>query len=244
MDSESSFESSWLGQSAEGPKEYSEKQKDAYKKAQSQLQKTKKDEWKAQGDREVLFQILARFIQNPYYEDFVPRITDILSKEVPARLIMSLISLVYPEAALHILTSLGRKKDVDILLSIHKYEKRVDLDESILHPSIRSWMNTWSYTSRIYLIDPTTSVVLSKKLAGFFEGKARSDIVDIFGYTIHFFFTSRNIIIDHKKARSYAEFIISEYADSLEAFLSWADTDLTNLESDVASSALFGLKEE
>ncbi len=80
MDSESSFESSWLGQSAEWPKEYSEKQKDAYKKAQSQLQKTKKDEGKAQGDREVLFQILTRFIQNPYYEDFVPWITEILAK--------------------------------------------------------------------------------------------------------------------------------------------------------------------
>jgi hypothetical protein len=244
MDSESSFESSWLGQSAEWPKEYSEKQKDAYKKAQSQLQKTKKDEGKAQGDREVLFQILTRFIQNPYYEDFVPWITEILAKEVPARLIMSLISLVYPEAALHILTSLGRKKDVEILLSLHKYEKRVDLDESILHPSIRAWMNTWSYTSRIYLVDPTTSVVLSKKLSNFFEWKARTDIVNIFWYTILFFFTSRNVVIDEKKARSYAEFIISEYSDSLQAFLSWADMDLTNLETDVASSALFGLKEE
>ena len=244
MDNESSFETSWLGQSAEGPKEYSEKQKEAYKKAQSQLQKTKKDEGKAQVDRDVLFQILTRFIQNPYYEEFIPRITDVLAKEVPARLIMSLISLVYPEAALHILTTLGRKKDIEILLSLHKYEKRVDLDEAVLHPSIRAWMNTWSYMSRLYLVDPNTSIVLTKKLSTLIEWPYRRDIVSVFAFTILFFFTSRNIILDEKKARSYAEFIVSEYAESLRLFLSWADIDLTNLDTEIEDSHLFGLGRE
>jgi hypothetical protein len=49
-------------------REKSEKQKESYKKAQTQIQKSKKDEKKAKGDNEELFHILTRFISNPYYE--------------------------------------------------------------------------------------------------------------------------------------------------------------------------------
>jgi hypothetical protein len=241
MESELSLESSWIGQASEWPKENSEKQKEAYKKAQSQLQKTKKDEWKAQGDATVLFHILTRFIQNPYYEEFVPIVTEVLSKDAPARLILWLISLVYPEAALHILTSLGRKQDIEILLSIHKYEKRVDLDESTLHPSIRSWMNTWSYTSRMYLIENEASTVQKQRLIHLLESQDKDIIIRAFAFSLSFFFLSRNIIIDTKKARSYAEFMIAEYKDSLHKNLKTADTDLIFSEKEIESSRFFGL---
>jgi 4-alpha-glucanotransferase len=148
---------------------------------------------------------------------------------------------VYPEAALHILTSLGRKQDIEILLSIHKYEKRVDLDESTLHPSIRSWMNTWSYTSRMYLIENEASTVQKQRLIHLLESQDKDIIIRAFAFSLSFFFLSRNIIIDTKKARSYAEFMIAEYKDSLHKNLKTADTDLIFSEKEIESSRFFGL---
>jgi hypothetical protein len=55
-------------------KEVSEKQKESYKKAQAQIQKSQKDEKKAKSDNDDLFAILLRFIQNPYYEELIPMI--------------------------------------------------------------------------------------------------------------------------------------------------------------------------
>lgn len=60
--------------SAEVAREASEKQKESSKKAQAQLQKTQKDEKKAHQDNALLFQVLSRFLQNPYYESLVPSV--------------------------------------------------------------------------------------------------------------------------------------------------------------------------
>jgi hypothetical protein len=84
-------------------KEVSEKQKESYKKAQVQIQKSQKDERKAKSDNDDLFAILLRFIQNPYYEELIPMIIELLQISTPSRLILIYIAILYPEAALYIL---------------------------------------------------------------------------------------------------------------------------------------------
>jgi hypothetical protein len=102
LESGDDIESSGLTGSAEAPSEKSEKQREASKKAQSQLQKTQKDEKKAKGDNDILFQILSHFIKNPYYEELVPSVTKLLEIGFPSRYILGLVALVYPDAALHL----------------------------------------------------------------------------------------------------------------------------------------------
>lgn len=88
---------------SEKASEQSEKQKESSKRAQSQLQKTKKDEQKAKGDNTILFYILTRFIQNPLYDELIPTVTILLESTYPSRFILCIISLIFPEAAQHVL---------------------------------------------------------------------------------------------------------------------------------------------
>ena len=92
--------------SPEAIREKSEKQKESYKKAQAQIQRAQKDEKKAKGDNDELFQILTRFIQNPYYESLVPRLTELLSIAFPSRPILGMLALIYPDAAYLVLSTI------------------------------------------------------------------------------------------------------------------------------------------
>lgn len=246
MEFESSdIESSWLGSSAEAAKESSEKQRESYKKAQAQLQKSRKDEKKAKWDNEALFQILLRFIQNPYYEEFVPEITDLLAHSVPARYILNFTALIYPESALYILTSLWRKSDIESLLSLHRYEKTVDFNESTIHPSIRNWMSIWSQITQQFLLDQEGSVVMSQKLLHLLEWNERWLLLSSLSHSIAFFFLSRNIRLESITAKSYAEFILKEYVDTLKKSLSSADSDLKKIDwEDMDTMNLFGFSGE
>jgi len=97
------------GWTAEKAREQSEKQRESYKKAQAQIQKTQKDEKKAKGDSNALFDILARFIQNPYYTELLPSVTELLALGIPARFVLILTAFLYPESSLYMLTALGKK---------------------------------------------------------------------------------------------------------------------------------------
>lgn len=238
------FESSSLPESSgwtEAVKEKSEKQRETYKKAQSQLQKSQKDEKKAKADSDDLFAILLRFIQNPYYENLIPTVTELLQLGVPPRFIIGLTALVYPESALYVLTKIGKKEGIESLLSIHRYPEQIEFDEKNLHPSIRNWMSYWVQFSGIYLIKPDASEILGKKLSDILEkNETRLVIESGIHQFLQFFFTSRNIVISSKVTDSYAQFIIREYRKTLEQFLQNSDADLTG-NHEMNQIHLFGL---
>ncbi len=243
MDYESSsIDSSGAPAGAEAVKEQSEKQQQSYKKAQAQIQKAKKDEKKAKWDNDALFNILLRFIQNPFYEQFIPTITELLWHEIPSRFIINFTALIYPESALYVLSKLGRKEDIDLLLSLHRYEVLTDLDESTLHPSIRTWMSTWSQFTQQFLQGEEGSVIMHQKLLSQMQWNERPLLERALAESIQFFFFSRNINMPQKTAISYADFILKEHIKVLKTVLSTVDTDLT-LSSDTPFDAgsLFGL---
>ncbi len=239
------FESSSLTESSswtEAVKEKSEKQREAYKKAQSQLQKSQKDEKKAKVDSDDLFAILSRFIQNPYYETLIPMITELLQSGVPPRFIIGLTALVYPESALYVLTKIGKKEGIEHLLSIYRYPEQTRFDEHNLHPSIRNWMSYWVQFSGTYLTKPDASEILWQKLS---EILVKNDVRWVVEEGIHqflqFFFISRNINIPSKITESYAQFIVREHKKTLEQFLQNSDPDLTG-SHEMNQIHLFGLE--
>ena len=240
-----SLESSWLGSSAEGPKESSEKQRESYKKAQAQIQKSRKDEKKAKWDNDALFNILFRFIQNPFYEEFIPIITELLAQSVPSRFIINLTALVYPESALYVLTYLDRKDDINLLLGLHRYEQVTEFDDVKLHSTIRTWMSTWSQVTQQFLLDREWSVIMYQKLLSMIQWKENELLSRSLFQFIRFFFYSRNVKIPDKTARSYGEFLLKEYTRTLKAFLSDSDQDLL-LGSSIPldASTLFGLSRD
>lgn len=210
-----------LSGGSEKTREQSEKQKESYKKAQAQIQRSQKDEKKAKWDNEQLFHILERFIQNPYYEDLIPLVTDLLARSVPSRYILSMIGLFYPEAAIHILTAIGRQEDIRLLLSLYREESVRDFDESSLHPSIRTWMSVWVQSSQLYITHPEMSIILQDKLVHILSDDV--SLVSSLADGLLFFFQSRNLRADKRMMMRYAEHIVNEHVMSLKKSLSLSD---------------------
>lgn len=215
---------SWLSTWWEKTREQSEKQRESYKKAQTQIQKSQKDEKKAKGDNDNLFVILERFIQNPYYEELIPLVTELLRLSVPSRYILTLIALFYPEATIYLLTAIGKHDDIKILLSMHREEDLVDFDESSLHPSIRTWMSTWVQAGQLFIVQDTMSTILKKKLLDLFQSNIA--LSDALSEGIYFFFTSRNLRVSKKTTQSYAVHITHEYIVALKKSIQWWEQDL------------------
>ena len=114
------WESNEAAGSPEAISEKSEKQKESYKKAQAQIQKSQKDEKKAKWDNDELFHILSRFIQNPYYESLVPRLTELLTIALPSRPIIGMLALIYPEASHNVMNSIGQGERINLLKSLYR----------------------------------------------------------------------------------------------------------------------------
>jgi hypothetical protein len=232
---------SWLSTGWEKTREQSEKQRESYKKAQAQIQRSQKDEKKAQWDNEQLFHILERFIQNPYYEELIPVVTHLLSRSVPSRFILSMIALFYPEAAIHLLNTIWKHKDIDILLSIHRESEMRDFDESTLHPSIRAWMSTWVQSSQAYMTQWDMSIVLQDKLV--FILSEDSSVLDSLAQGLLFFFRSRNLYAEKHKMIRYAEHIIHEYMTAMKKSMNHSeDKDLIEAWT-IGDHIFFGLSD-
>ena len=220
--------------------EQSEKQKESSKRAQSQLQKTKKDEQKAKWDNTTLFYILARFIQNPLYDDLIPIVTALLESTYPSRFILCIIALVSPEAAEHLLGATGRGGEREKFLRLHHYSEKTPFHNDAMHPSIRDWVSLWMTSSQEFLTSSEGSVVLQQKLMTLFSGEKRSLAHEALMLFFSFFLDMRNVSIEKGKAETYAEFISSEYEKSVKKSLTTADKEL-RLEPTIDASSLFGV---
>lgn len=237
-----SLDSLWMSGSIESNKEQNEKQRDAYKKAQAQLQRVQKDEKKAQQDDKKLFTILTQFIQNPYYTSIIPDVTELLVISTPSRCVLSIISLLYPDAAMLVCQAIGKNESIHLLKSLHKYPQKWKFVESDLHKSIRDWMSFWIFSMDIYLTDNQTSVIMQKKLETIIEAHADSfdrSIVQV----LRFFFESRNIDIANNTLQSYAVFIRKNiYTSTQKALDIHPDKDIAEKENPTNTTSLFGLE--
>ncbi len=236
LDASSGLSSWW-----EKNREQSEKQRESYKKAQAQIQRSQKDEKKAKWDNEDLFGILERFIQNPYYEELIPLVTQLLSKSVPSRYILWIIALFYPEATIYVLNKVWQHSKIDIFLSLHRHDTLIDFNETELHPSIRSWISTWIYAVQAYITQDDMSRIIQKKLYTMLS----EDPTLLSGLSegLSFFFQSRNLRINKNMMIRYAQHINSEYINMLSQSLSTWDQALFD-EGNIDTSVLFGLDQE
>lgn len=184
---------------------------------------------------------MERFIQNPYYEDLVPLVTELLQKSAPARYIITTIALFYPEATVHLLSAIGRPQDINLLLSIHRYAEPKEFIERELDPSIRIWMSSWVQSGRIYLTQSEMSLIQQKKLVGLLE----SDVffTDALAQGLTFFFTSRQLIVQSQLMQQYAHHIALEYREALTRVIEGGDKDLLE-NATIDKYSLFGLTDE
>jgi hypothetical protein len=233
-----SGEVGWNGQEATAEK--SEKQKESSRKAQSQLQKTQKDEKKAKWDNDDLFLLLSRFIQNPLYEDLITPIVALLKGTYPSRFILIIISLVYPEAAHYIFEKIKKIVPPATYTQIHRYHELRVFHQEDIHASIRDWVTLWMTSTQEFLSDKEWSIVLEQKTLNLLQSDAKKIAQDGISIFFTFFLASKNVSIEQKKSQAYAEFILSEYEKVIRDALENADIDL-RLDSTVDVKSLFGM---
>lgn len=240
LESGDDIESSGLTGAAEAPSEKSEKQREASKKAQSQLQKTQKDEKKAKVDNDVLFQILSHFIKNPYYEELVPFVTRLLEIGFPSRYILGLVALVYPDAALHLFTAIWHHDKAMKITSLHRYSEMTDFHEQDIHASLREWVSLWINALEKYITFADASVVTSQKLVILLSDTHSQNAIGSAERFFRFFFVSRNVNISEKQSLQYARFITDTLIQILSKNLLLADEDLKKLDT-ISENDLFGI---
>ncbi len=219
-----SSESGWV--SPEGILEKSEKQKESYKKAQAQIQRSQKDEKKAKWDNNDLFDILSRCINNPYYETLIPVVTDILSITMPSRPIIGLLVLVYPEAAHHVFHTIKHPEHIHMMQWLHRYDEPWVFHEKDLHISLREWMSTWIESFDTYVVMDDSSIIMQKK---FFAMIDSSEDIILWAITefVLFFFQSRNIVISRDTTTAYSKFILRNIRTNLQkSILAHPDGDM------------------
>lgn len=238
FDSTSGVDQTETSGAPEVVREKQEKQKESYKKAQAQIQKSQKDEKKAKWDNDELFQILTRFIQNPYYETLVPNITELLIIALPSRPIIAILSLIYPDAAHHILYAIGEWERIHLLKWLHRYDTSWVFNEKELDESIRKWMTLWIDSLDRFIVADGSSIMMQKKFIYMIENQETIILKWITDF-VFFFFESRNIIISLSTTESYSRFILKNIHTTLQkSLLSHPDRDITN-EENVSDSSLF-----
>lgn len=240
FDIASGWESTEASGSPEAISEKSEKQKESYKKAQAQIQKSQKDEKKAKWDNDELFHILTRFIQNPYYESLIPRLTELLTIALPSRPIIGILALIYPEASHNVMNSVGQGERINLLKSLYRYDAPWNFHEWDLHESIRQWMSVWIDSMDQYIVSNGASLMMQKKFLAMIDTQ---EIVILKWITdfVFFFFESRNIIISLSTTESYARFILKNIHTTLQkSLLNHPDKEIIN-ENDISNSSLFWL---
>lgn len=240
LESSDDIESSGLTGSAEAPTEKSEKQREASKKAQSQLQKTQKDEKKAKGDNDILFQILSHFIKNPFYEDLVPTVTTLLEQWFPSRYILGLVALVYPDAAVHLFTHIWYHDKAMKITTLHRYETLTEFHEQDIHASLREWVSLWINAFEKYMTFSDASVITSQKLVTLLSETHSESSIESTERFFRFFFVSRNVNISEKQSAQYARFIIEMLIKTLSKNLLFADEDLKKIDT-LSENDLFGI---
>ncbi len=238
FDIASVWESTEVSGSPEAIREKSEKQKESYKKAQVQIQKSQKDEKKAKWDNDELFHILTRFIQNPYYESLIPDITDLLAISLPSRPIIAILALIYPDATHQVLHSIGQWENIYLLKSLYRYDTPWNFHEWDIHETIRRWMTVWINTMEKYIITEWSSILMQKKFISMIENQEWVILKWITNF-VFFFFGSRNIIISVSTTESYARFILKNiYSTLQESIKSHPDKEIIE-DQKVSESALF-----
>lgn len=236
------WESSW----EKAQESASEKKEKAAKAARAiaWIQKTRKDEKKAQKDNNFLYQIIIDIIQNPKYDAIMPFVSELLKHWIPSNIIIWWISLIYNEATYIIRnnylqwnTSLVLDKksaqEFKVIINYNKTKETIEFRDDNLHEAIKWRINEW-IEDIINIISFDPSNIVTAKFLHLVNNKSNEDeedmeynknkesvnkktlIINYLASILTFFLLSLNIVISKDKALLYADFILWEVVKKMK----------------------------
>lgn len=223
-----------------GTEQQSEAAKEKAAKAIAWIQRTRKDEKKAQRDDDYLHLCLREIISSEKYDILIPYIFPLFDEGVPSHIIIGAFSLVHQHASDIIrdhyigntnnglLNPQSEQNTTDITLvsaQPQKYSHRtfilpafsapVEFDDETIDPAIRKRINEWiEDIFTIVSFDP--SVVMTDRFLHVLTGKEKKDVVRLLSGVLIFFLLRVNVHISAEKASLYTEFILKEVEKKLK----------------------------
>lgn len=217
---------SWSEQTREQAWEKSEKKWD-WGKGMAWVQKTRRDEKKAQKDNDFLYEIVVDIIQNKEYDIFIPILVNLLKSWISSNIIIWGFSLIYPQATYiirnyyifwnnNLAINKLEWKDFRDIINYNKTNEIIEFNDSNIHPEIKKRINMWiEDIFSVITFDP--SYIVSKKFLNLIENQEKSDLVsDFLVACLTYFLFKYNISISKDKAFLYSEFIFWEIVKKLK----------------------------
>lgn len=222
-----------------GAEQQSEAARAKAAKSLAWIQRTKKDEKKAQRDNDYLHLCLREIITSTHYDILIPYIFPLFDAGVPSHIIIGAFSLVHEHASDIIRDHYVSDSNSLALISesegegkilqhqeIKKYPHRtfalqafstpVEFDDETIDPTIRKRINEW--VEDIFTVvsyDP--SVVMTERFISILTGKEKKDVIKLLSGILIFFLLRINVHISPEKASLYTEFILKEVEKKLKA---------------------------
>lgn len=196
-------------------------------KAIAGIQKTRKDEKKAQKDNDFLYQIVIDIIQTSKYDILVPFISELLKYSIPSNIIIWWISLIYNEAIYIIRanylpwnTSLvfdkQLAKNFEDNIDYVPTQEVIEFRDDNLNIAIKERINEWiEDIISVISFDPS-SIITTKFLHQITNKEEKVLIVNYLASIFTFFLFELNIRISKEKAFLYSEFVLWEIVKKMK----------------------------
>lgn len=196
-------------QSAEAPKEVSEKFKEQIKKSSSWLKRTKKDEKKAKRQDLLLANFLVKMIMNKKYDFLLEHLFSSLNSWVPSNIILWILSLIFIEIS-------NKIRDLSWLKHIefsYFSETSIDFDDDNLDSKIKDRINFWVEDIVLSVSVEYSSLQTSKIIHSISSNK---DLLIFTSKVFKTFLKEININISDVKSLSISEFILFEIETNIK----------------------------
>lgn len=190
-------------------------------KAMAWIQKTRKDEKRAQKDNDFLYQIVTDIIKIKQFDVFIPVLSEMLSKSIPSNLIIWWISLVYDEAV-YIIRNNYIPWNTSIVINKEKIKEFktniwytptkeiIEFNDNTIDTNIKERINEWiEDIISVVSFDPS-NIVTNKFLNLIKEQEINILVTNYFAWVFSYFLLWLNIVISKEKAFLYSKFLLWE----------------------------------
>lgn len=201
-----------------GSEQQSEASKAKAAKSLAGIQKTRKDEKKAQRDNDYLHLCLREIIVSRKYDEIIPYIFPLFEAWVPSHIIVGAFSLIHQPASDIIRDHYMKEGSEASHREFHMrvYDVPVTFDDETIEPVIRKRINEW-IEDIFTIISHDPSVVMTERFIAALDKKEQKDISKLLSEILIFFLGSINIHISSEKASSYTQFILKEVGKKVKA---------------------------
>lgn len=204
-----------------GAEGWSEQQSEAARakaaKSLAWIQRTKRDEKKAQRDNDYLHACLRDIITSRRYDRLIPHIFPLFDTGAPSHIIIGAFSLVHKPASNIIREHYTKDSDDKTYRNFQfpAYSTPVEFDDETLEPLVRKRINEW-IEDIFTIIGHDPSVVMTDRFLDILSSKEKKHLVKLLAEILVFFLASINIHINEARASLYTEFILKEVEKKLK----------------------------